>query len=122
MVMMDSTNGKILAQVPAGEGIDGTWYDPATRLVFSSAGDGTVTIAKEKLRKNSPSMALETKNHSIYLARLKYSVPDSSLVVQANGDLRIQGTDKRPDPTTGMEWTTHERESYPFLTTRMCSR
>jgi len=48
MVMMDSTNGKILAQVPAGKGIDGTWYDPATRLVFSSAGDGKVTIAKEK--------------------------------------------------------------------------
>ena len=111
MVMMDSTNGKILAQVPAGKGIDGTWYDPATRLVFSSAGDGTVTIAKEetsdkltilqilKTAIGARTMALDTKNHSIYIARLKYSVPDSSLVVQANGDLRIQGTDKRPDPT-----------------------
>ena len=28
MLMMDSTNGKMLAQVPIGAGADATWFDP----------------------------------------------------------------------------------------------
>ena len=28
MVMMDSTNGKVVYSVPVGEGVDSTWFDP----------------------------------------------------------------------------------------------
>jgi hypothetical protein len=33
LVMMDSTNGKVLATIPVGKGVDATWYDPGTRLI-----------------------------------------------------------------------------------------
>ena len=36
MVMMDSTDGKVLASVPIGQGVDANAFDPgtATRLCF----------------------------------------------------------------------------------------
>src|SRR5207248_2128191 len=46
MVMMNSGNGKVLATVPIGEGVDGNAFDPETKLAFASCGDGTTTIAK----------------------------------------------------------------------------
>ena len=53
MVMMDSTNGKVIYSVPVGEGVDSTWFDPATKLAFTSNGEaGTVTVAHE----DSPSL------------------------------------------------------------------
>src|ERR1700737_2353394 len=49
MLMIDSTNGKVVYSVPIGEGVDSNWFDPATKLAFSSNGDaGTVTIAHEE--------------------------------------------------------------------------
>ena len=47
MVMVDATNGKVLAQVPIGTGTDSSWFDPGTKLAFSSTGEGTVTVARE---------------------------------------------------------------------------
>jgi len=47
MLMMDSTNGKVLAEVPIGAGVDATWFDPGTGYAFSSCSTGTVTIAHE---------------------------------------------------------------------------
>jgi len=47
MLMMDSTNGKIVGEVPIGGGVDATWFDPGTGYAFSSCSTGTVTIAHE---------------------------------------------------------------------------
>src|SRR6266852_7503693 len=53
MLMIDSTNGKVLYSVPVGEGVDSTWFDPQTKLAFTSNGEsGTVTVAREE----SPTM------------------------------------------------------------------
>lgn len=45
LMMTDSLSGKVLGSVPIGGGVDGAAYDPATRYVFTSNGEGTVTIA-----------------------------------------------------------------------------
>jgi DNA-binding beta-propeller fold protein YncE len=83
MVMVDATNGKVLAQVPIGTGTDSSWFDPGTKLAFSSTGEGTVTIAREDspttlttvqtlaTRQFARTMALDPSTHRIYLA-----VPD----------------------------------------------
>jgi hypothetical protein len=80
MLMMDSTNGKIVDQVPIGAGVDSTWFDPGTGNAFSSCGDGTVTIAHEdspaklkvvqtlKTAAGARTMALDPATHRIYLA------------------------------------------------------
>jgi len=80
MVMLDSASGKVLANVPIGDGVDANAFDPATQLAFASCSDGTVTIAHEdspnKLtivqtlptQRGSRTMALDPATHKIYLA------------------------------------------------------
>jgi len=75
LLMMDSTNGNIVGQVPECAGVDSTWFDPATNLAFSSCGDGTVTIAHEdsptkltvvqtlKTSQGARTMALDAATH-----------------------------------------------------------
>jgi DNA-binding beta-propeller fold protein YncE len=82
--MMDSTNGKVLATVPIGEGVDGAAFDPGTRLAFSSCGQSaTVTIAREngdkfivvqtlKTERGARTMAIDPKTHKIYLPTAQF--------------------------------------------------
>jgi DNA-binding beta-propeller fold protein YncE len=49
MVVLDPDNGKVLATVPAGSGIDGVAFDPSTGLAVTANGrDGTITVVKEE--------------------------------------------------------------------------
>jgi YVTN family beta-propeller protein len=88
MVMMDSTNGKVLGNVPIGPGVDANNYDPVTNYAFaSSGGDGTVTVAQAtsatdfkviqtlKTQVGSRTMTLDPKTHKLYLAAAQYETP-----------------------------------------------
>ncbi len=87
MVMMDSTNGKVIASVPIGQGVDANAFDPGTGFAFASCGDGTTTIAHEdapdkltvvqtlETQRGSRTMALDPKTHKIYLAAAKFEAP-----------------------------------------------
>jgi len=85
IVMMDSTNGKVVYTVPAGEGVDAAAFDPGTKYAFASAGEtGIVTIAHEdsasmlkvvqtlKTRQGARTMTLDPLTHAIYLATTDY--------------------------------------------------
>ncbi|HEU4387767.1 MAG TPA: YncE family protein [Blastocatellia bacterium] len=84
MVMMDSSNGKVVATVPIGSGVDANAFDPETKLAFSSNGEGNVTIAREETpdkltavqtlttERGARTMTLDPKTHNIYLASAKY--------------------------------------------------
>ena len=84
MVMMDSSDGKVVASVPTGAGVDANAFDPATQLAFSANGEGNVTIAHEDspnaltvvqtlvTRRGARTMALDPKTHKIYLAVAEY--------------------------------------------------
>ncbi len=87
MVMMDNTDGKVLASVPIGQGVDANAFDPGTGLAFASCGDGTTTIAKEETpdkltvvqtlqtQRGSRTMTIDPTTHKIYLAAAKFEVP-----------------------------------------------
>jgi DNA-binding beta-propeller fold protein YncE len=47
MVILRSSDGKILTTLPIGVGCDGAVFNPATQEVFSTQGDGTLTVIKE---------------------------------------------------------------------------
>ena len=47
LVVMDSDTGKVVTTVPIGDGVDANRFDPATKIVFSSNGDGTLTVVHE---------------------------------------------------------------------------
>jgi len=46
--VVDITNGKVVATVPIGAGVDAVAYDPETKLVFCSNADATATIIKQE--------------------------------------------------------------------------
>lgn len=48
MVILSATDGKILANLPLAGGSDGAVFNPGTREAFSTQGNGTMTIVKEK--------------------------------------------------------------------------
>ena len=89
MVLMDSTNGKVIANVPIGGGVDANAFDPGTQMAFSSNGEGNVTIAHEdapdkltvvqtlETERGARTMALDPKTHKIYLASAKYEAAEA---------------------------------------------
>jgi hypothetical protein len=87
-VMMDANTGKVIANVPICNGTDATWYDPGTKYVFSSCGDGKITIAHVDSATSmsvvqtldtvarARTMALDTATHNIYVVGQKYPPAD----------------------------------------------
>jgi len=85
MLMIDSTNGKVVYSTPIGAGVDSNWFDAGTKLAFSSNGEAaTVTVAHEdspevlkvvqtlKTKPGARTMALDPITHTIYLAITDY--------------------------------------------------
>lgn len=88
MVMLDTTSGKVVANVPVGPGVDAASFDPGTQLAFVSAGgNGTVTIAHEDTpdqltivqtlttERGARTMTLDPATHRIYLSSAKFEAP-----------------------------------------------
>src|SRR6202140_190684 len=48
MVILSATDGKVIASLPLAGGSDGAVFNPATMEAFSTQGNGTMTIVKEK--------------------------------------------------------------------------
>jgi hypothetical protein len=48
MVILSAKDGKILTSLPIAGGSDGAMFNPATMEAFSTQGNGTLTIVKEK--------------------------------------------------------------------------
>ena len=80
MSVVNVYTGKVITTVPIGAGVDAVAYDPETKLIFCSCGDGTVTIIKQisadsysviqtlKTQTRARTMALDTRTHKIYLS------------------------------------------------------
>src|SRR5438093_10893012 len=79
MVILDSNNGRVIGSVPIGPGPDDSAYDPDTRLIYTSNGDGTVSIIQQespdryslietvKTAPGARNMALDLKTKQIFL-------------------------------------------------------
>ena len=87
VAVVDADSGKVIAQPPIGEGVDANAFDPGTRDVFSSNGEGTLTVIHEDspnkytvvenvpTKRSARTMALDTKTHNIFLAAADFDPP-----------------------------------------------
>ena len=78
-VVLNAEDGKIITTLPIGRGVDGGGFNPSTMEAFSSQGDGTLTIIKEKsptsfeveqtvqTKSRAKTCTLDTKNNQIIL-------------------------------------------------------
>ena len=87
MAVINADNGKVVATVPIGEGVDANAFDPGTNFAFASTGDGNVTVAHEEspdkytvvetvpTRKSARTMALDLKTHTLFLSAADFEAP-----------------------------------------------
>jgi len=97
LVMMDSSNGKVLASVPICSGTDGTAFDPSAKLAFVSCSDGKMTIAKMdgpqtltvvqtlETSRGARTVAVDPATHRVYVAAVSYAPPDPNAPPPASG-------------------------------------
>jgi YVTN family beta-propeller protein len=81
--VLNAASGEIIVTLPIGSGVDAARFDTATKLLFTSNGDGTVTIIHEdapdkyrkvqtlQTQKGARTMALDPVTHQIYLSVAK---------------------------------------------------
>lgn len=97
MAISDARQGRLLATLPIGAGVDANAYDQGTGLAFSSNGEGTLTVVREEApgkfsvaetvptMTGARTMALDPATHLLYLVGAKFGpLPDSA----ASGNVR----------------------------------
>lgn len=82
-VILNADDGKIITTLPIGQGTDNGWFNPATQEIFSSQGDGTLTVIKEnsptsfeviqtvQTKSRAKTCTLNTKNNQVILITLE---------------------------------------------------
>lgn len=98
LIVMSADDGKVLADLPIGAGVDATKFDGDA---FASCGDGTLTVAREmdgkcqvfqtvQTRRGARTMGVDPSSHTLYL-------PTAEMEPPAAGQSR-----PRPKPGTFM--------------------
>lgn len=84
LVVLDAVSGTVVAKVPIGDGCDGAAFDPSTKLIFTSNGEGTMTVVSEvsanefkvvetvKTKRGARTITLDEKTHRIFLPTADY--------------------------------------------------
>ena len=84
LLVLDAKTGKPVATLPIGERVDAGAFDPETKLIFNSCGDGTVSIVREEApdkyvavgnletKPGSKTMALDPKTHKLFLPMAEF--------------------------------------------------
>ena len=87
LAVVNADTGKVVATLPIGEGVDATAYDPETRLVFSSNGEGTLTVIQQEsadkytvlenvvTERGARTMALDSRSHNVYTVTADFGPP-----------------------------------------------
>lgn len=80
MAVMNADTGHVITTLPIGDHVDATAFDPETRLIFNSNGEGTITVIHQdspdkyslvetvKTLPRAKTMALDPKTHQLFLS------------------------------------------------------
>jgi len=94
MPVVNADNGKVLATLPIGDGVDATAFDEETGLAFASCGEGVLTVVREDspdkfsvaenvpTQKGARTMALDSKTHQVYTVTSKFGPPPAPSATQ----------------------------------------
>jgi YVTN family beta-propeller protein len=103
MVIVDAATGKILGTPPIGQNPDGVVFDPDTATVFSSNGDGTLTLVREihhryetvatvPTARGARTLALDSKTHRLFLPTADYPAVVSGAPPQKGRPIALPDT------------------------------
>ena len=87
MAIVDAGDGRVIATLPIGSGVDANAFDPGTRLAFASNGEGTITVVREDspdkfsvaqtvpTQKSARTLGVDSKTHNIFLPAADFEPP-----------------------------------------------
>lgn len=87
LAVVNADTGQVVATPAIGDGVDANAFDPETNFVFSSNGDGTLTVIHEdspdkytvaenvSTKKSARTMGLDLKTHNIFLPAADFAAP-----------------------------------------------
>jgi DNA-binding beta-propeller fold protein YncE len=85
LIVMNATTGKLVQSLPIGDECDAVGFDKKLAIVYSSNGDGTLTIIKEssaddfsviqnlQTKKGARTLAVDQTTHQVYLPTGEFS-------------------------------------------------
>ncbi|HTF69069.1 MAG TPA: YncE family protein [Edaphobacter sp.] len=80
LAVMDSTTGKVITTLPIGDRVDAVAFDRANKLIFTSNGDGTVSVVRQnsadsyttvgdiQTQKSAKTMAFDPTSRRLFLS------------------------------------------------------
>jgi YVTN family beta-propeller protein len=80
MAVMNADTGRVITTLPIGDHVDATAFDPDSRLIFNSNGEGSITVIHQdspdkysvvenvKTLPRAKTMALDPKTHQLFLS------------------------------------------------------
>ena len=83
MAVVEADSGKVITTVPIGDHVDATAFDPDSRLIFNSNGEGTISVVREdspdkyslvqtvKTVPGARTVALDSKTHQLFLSTIE---------------------------------------------------
>jgi DNA-binding beta-propeller fold protein YncE len=90
LIVINTETGKIVATVPIGERVDAGFFDPATKMIFTSCGDGTLSVIRQvspdnytaletiKTRTGSKTMGYDPKTKRLFVPAAEFKAAAGS--------------------------------------------
>lgn len=95
IVVMDCTNGKIIASLPMGDGCDGLVYIKESQDILASCGEGILTIAHQKSAKEySVIQTLQTRKSA---RTITYSEAEKKIYM-SSADVTMENNHRKVAP------------------------
>lgn len=88
LVVLDATNGTVVDKIAIGDGCDGVAFDAVTKNIYTSNGEGTITVIHEEsatkytvlenvpTKRGARTIALDNASHLIYLPTAEFEAQD----------------------------------------------
>lgn len=96
MMVIDTDNGRVVAQIPIGAWVDGVVFDPKSKMIFTSNGEGTITVVQEKspsefvvvetiqTQAGARTIALDPTTHHVFVSAAQYGETPAPTVENPN--------------------------------------
>ena len=103
LMIINAGNGTVVGKLPIGAGCDGVGYDATEKLIYTSNGEGTMTVIKEvskdkfvvaatmPTKKSARTITVDETTHKIYLpaADLEAAPSDGSWPKMIPGTFQV---------------------------------
>jgi DNA-binding beta-propeller fold protein YncE len=88
LAIVDAGNGKVIETLPIGDGCDGAGFDAGTKNIFTSNGEGTLSVYHEKAadkfewvanvatKRGARTIVVDEQTHLIYLPTAEFEPMD----------------------------------------------